>query len=258
VFNIGQKSLVFEDESKVAAYPNTLEEYAVNNCELGKHNYSNYFNVTLEFSRRTDYILFTTYLPTWLLLSIGYGTLLLPVEAFPERGSMSLTTLLVLISLYAESSSALPKTTYLKSIDEWFVFCISYLWLVIAIHLATSHVSWDEMTRRANYANPLDTSITSATPRVNSPDSDDLLLVKLSKNVKEAWDIKSIKELKKMNKAQRKFRKGKDKLKEIISKVKYPSNKRILVCSRYLCFFILVGFVPIYFFMSRKIHLTVS
>ncbi|KAK4307895.1 hypothetical protein Pmani_020373 [Petrolisthes manimaculis] len=48
---------------------------------------------------------------------------------------MSLTTLLVLISLYTETASTLPKTPYLKLIDIWFVFNIVYLSLIITTHL---------------------------------------------------------------------------------------------------------------------------
>lgn len=50
---------------------------------------------------------------------------------------MSLTTLLVLISLYTETASTLPKTPYLKFIDVWFVFSIVYLSLIITTHLVT-------------------------------------------------------------------------------------------------------------------------
>lgn len=66
-----------------------------------------------------------------------YGTLLLPLESFAERGSMSLTTLLMFIALYTETSSSLPSTAYLKHIDVWFVFGLIYLFLIITIHLAT-------------------------------------------------------------------------------------------------------------------------
>lgn len=76
-------------------------------------------------------------IPLFLLLSFParYGTLFLPVESFPERGGMSLTTLLVFISLYTETASTLPKTPYLKLIDVWFVFSIVYLSLIITTHL---------------------------------------------------------------------------------------------------------------------------
>ena len=50
---------------------------------------------------------------------------------------MSLTTLLVFISLYTETSNSLPSTAYLKYIDVWFVFSITYLSVIIIVHLAT-------------------------------------------------------------------------------------------------------------------------
>lgn len=70
-------------------------------------------------------------------LADRYWSLFLPVDKFNERGTMSLTTLLVLISLYTETSSSLPSTAYLKHIDVWFVFNICFLTLIIGIHLAT-------------------------------------------------------------------------------------------------------------------------
>lgn len=68
---------------------------------------------------------------------LRYGTLFLPAEFFSERGTMSLTTLLVFISLYTETSSTLPSTSYIKRIDIWFVFSIVYLTLIIMFHLVT-------------------------------------------------------------------------------------------------------------------------
>lgn len=56
---------------------------------------------------------------------------------FNERGAMSLTTMLVFMSLYTETSSSLPSTAYLKHIDVWFVFNLTFLTLIILVHLAT-------------------------------------------------------------------------------------------------------------------------
>ena len=80
------------------------------------------------------------------MLNGRYGTLLLPVESNNERGTMSLTTLLVFISLYTETNNSLPSTSYLKYIDVWFVFSITFLSVIIIVHLATfSHapiIAW--------------------------------------------------------------------------------------------------------------------
>lgn len=54
---------------------------------------------------------------------------------------MSLTTLLVLVSLYSDTATSLPKTSYLKLIDFWFIFSISFLSAIIAFHLATNRAA---------------------------------------------------------------------------------------------------------------------
>lgn len=61
---------------------------------------------------------------------------------------MSLTTLLVLIALYSDASAALPKTSYIKLIDIWFVFGISFLSLIISVHLATCKTDDLESTNK--------------------------------------------------------------------------------------------------------------
>ncbi|XP_050699530.1 uncharacterized protein LOC126986985 isoform X4 [Eriocheir sinensis] len=138
VTNVREGGLLLNESSGVVAYPELLEEYKVKSCTLGKEKApTNTITVHLHLSRRYEYHLFTTFLPTSLLLILGYGTLLLPVESFNERGTMSLTTLLVFISLYTETSNSLPSTAYLKYIDVWFVFSITYLSVIIIVHLAT-------------------------------------------------------------------------------------------------------------------------
>ena len=71
-------------------------------------------------------------------LFFSYGTLFLPLDNTIERGSMSLTALLVLIALFTDSSTNLPRTDRLKVIDVWFVFTIAYLSSIVIVHIATA------------------------------------------------------------------------------------------------------------------------
>ena len=57
------------------------------------------FKVKFLVKRYSSFHIFSKYLPTTLLNFIGYRTLSIPVTNFQDRGTMSLTTLLVLISL---------------------------------------------------------------------------------------------------------------------------------------------------------------
>ncbi|KAK4323167.1 hypothetical protein Pmani_006116 [Petrolisthes manimaculis] len=138
VSNVGEDGLLVNKSSRVIECPKVLEEYHVEECRL-KHpdSRTNMLSVQLKLKRRYEHHFFTKFLPTSLLLILGYGTLLLPIEYYNERGTMSLTTLLVFISLYTETSGSLPSTAYLKLIDVWFVFSITFLTLIICVHLAT-------------------------------------------------------------------------------------------------------------------------
>ena len=44
---------------------------------------------------------------------------------------VSLTSLLVLASLFSQTSISIPKTAYLKLIDVWYVFLISFDFIII-------------------------------------------------------------------------------------------------------------------------------
>ncbi|CAL4087055.1 unnamed protein product, partial [Meganyctiphanes norvegica] len=86
---------------------------------------------------------FATFVPTILLHLLSFATLLINAQNFSDRGSMSLTTLLVLIALYVETLSSLPRTPYLKSLDVWFGFSVTFLTLIIAVHVATNGATYN-------------------------------------------------------------------------------------------------------------------
>lgn len=62
------------------------------------------------------------------------------------RLTISLTTLLVLYTLFSQTSSALPKTSYIKMIDVWFFFCISVLFSIIILHVVVGRLVVDTKT----------------------------------------------------------------------------------------------------------------
>ena len=115
-------------------------EYAVSTPTFTTNSSTASFVITFVLSRYVSFHMFATYLPTSLLHFIGFRTLSIPASNFQDRGTMSLTTLLVLISLYTETLTALPITSYIKLIDVWFIFSITFLSLIISIHLFTCDV----------------------------------------------------------------------------------------------------------------------
>ncbi|KAK3889021.1 hypothetical protein Pcinc_006897 [Petrolisthes cinctipes] len=124
---------------------NSLAEFYVDGLQLSLKNGSRNIWAAFHLFRRPAYHLFSTYLPTVLLHSIGFFTLSIPPQNFQDRGTMSLTTMLVLVSLYTELQSGLPKTAYLKLIDFWFICSICFLTSIIMVHLATSNTTNSSM-----------------------------------------------------------------------------------------------------------------
>ena len=139
VANIHSLGMRF-NRSSSAVYTDrlVLEEYVLNNMTLVLGTDGNTASITLVLQRRYQKYLWDTFLPSASLLIIGYGTLFLPVEPFNDRGTMSLTTLLVLVALYTDSLDTLPTIPYNTHMDIWYIFSIVFLGFIIATHLYTS------------------------------------------------------------------------------------------------------------------------
>ena len=73
-------------------------------------------------------------------------TILIHFTSQQVRLTISLTTLLVLYTLFSQTSSALPKTSYIKMVDIWFFFCISTLFFIIILHVIIERVGTETDT----------------------------------------------------------------------------------------------------------------
>ena len=78
------------------------------------------FNILLQ--RMYFYHLAATYLPTSCLLLIAIITLYIDESHFEATIMVSLTSMLVMYTLYQSIAVTLPQTAYLKMIDVWLLF----------------------------------------------------------------------------------------------------------------------------------------
>ena len=95
--------------------------------------------IVFDFMRNPMYHIFSTYIPTLILLLIAYGTTFIDVNNFSDRGTMSLTTLLLQIALFSDMVASMPVTQYLKYLEIWFICSFVYLALIIVTHLLTNY-----------------------------------------------------------------------------------------------------------------------
>ena len=88
--------------------------------------------------------------PTWLLFLLAYSTIFINLDNFNNRFMGSLTSLLVLTSLIGAINSGLPKTSYLKCIDYWFIWYITIIFLIIIHHVLLDNLSGGSKDNRNN------------------------------------------------------------------------------------------------------------
>ena len=98
-----------------------LVQFYVLNVTAGINNQSQLqFNILLQ--RMYFYHLAATYLPTICLLIIAELTLYIDESHFDTTIMVSLTSMLVMYTLYQSIAASLPQTAYLKMIDIWLLF----------------------------------------------------------------------------------------------------------------------------------------
>ena len=81
-----------------------------------------------------------SFLPTGLLWFVAYFALFIDVENFPDRFIGAVTALLVLVALLSSVNGDLPKTSYFKFIDCWFLWYISAILCIILFHIFLNRV----------------------------------------------------------------------------------------------------------------------
>ncbi|XP_068201222.1 uncharacterized protein [Palaemon carinicauda] len=138
-----KKDLVAFDKNTVSIHYNdtrSFAEYFLGSFEIFvietgmKDSYST-LQIQLELRRRWTVIVLNVFLPTSMLQIIGYSTLFIDFATLDVRLAVSLTTLLVLYTLFNNTSDSLPVTAYVKMIDIWFFFCIFLLFSTTVIHV---------------------------------------------------------------------------------------------------------------------------
>ena len=116
--------------------PIAMLEFNVINVSLISQN-SGFIMVEIILQRRYFYHLATTYFPTFCLIVITEMLLFINEEHFEAVIMVALTTLLVMYTLHQSISSQLPKTSYMKMIDIWLMFCLTVPFLVFVAEVVS-------------------------------------------------------------------------------------------------------------------------
>ena len=91
------------------------------------------------FVRSMGYYLIQIYVPSTLIVVLSWVSFWLSRDAVPARVALGITTVLTMTTLISSTNAALPKISYLKSIDVFLVTCFV---VVFASLLEYSSVSY--------------------------------------------------------------------------------------------------------------------
>lgn len=119
------------------------------------HETDEFLSVEITLRRIYYYHLGTTYLPSVCLLIVAEITLMIGDEYFDTTLMVSLTSMLVMYTLYQSVSGSLPQTAYLKSIDVWLLFGLIMPFIVF-LFLVYKNLTAKTITERSkNQIEPL-------------------------------------------------------------------------------------------------------
>ncbi|XP_042215570.1 uncharacterized protein LOC121861721 [Homarus americanus] len=137
LLSIYDKYVQFKVDEGTVSYngPGFLSRYAIRNLQFGEASRERQLYVVFELRRRKGMTVLSTFVPSVLLLLVSWATLFVKLDALNVRAIMSLTTLLVLYTLFSNLSSSLPTTATIKLIDIWFFFIIFLLFFNIIVHI---------------------------------------------------------------------------------------------------------------------------
>ncbi len=93
--------------------------------------------IDIVFGRRVLTVLLTSYVPTLMTCLMSLATYYFDIRHFEASVCVNVTAMLALTTMYIGITDALPRTSYLKFIDIWLVFCLCVPFLEVIIQVSS-------------------------------------------------------------------------------------------------------------------------
>ena len=100
--------------------------------------------VKISFRRMFLYHLVSTFLPTICLLIVAEITMFIDESHFEATIMVSLTSMLVMYTLFQSHTDSLPQTAYIKLIDIWFLHGLVVPFFVFVLEVTTEMTTTKE------------------------------------------------------------------------------------------------------------------
>ncbi|KAL0269984.1 UNVERIFIED_CONTAM: hypothetical protein PYX00_007546 [Menopon gallinae] len=89
----------------------------------------NYSSLTVKFqlAREVGHYIMDYYVPSILLVVVSWVSFWLDPNAVPGRTTLGTSTMLTFITLTRNTGSSLPKVSYIKATEVWFIVCTAFI-----------------------------------------------------------------------------------------------------------------------------------
>ena len=143
-------TLKFQNKDQGVTYigPPTVDQFSVTkiSSSTGIDEEKTWFTYSVQIHRDYMHQVISTIFPCMLLWLLSYFSLFISVFNFNNRFMGSVTILLVLVSLRGSIATDLPKTSYFKYIDLWFLWYITNIFFIISYHIIVDRFSANTIT----------------------------------------------------------------------------------------------------------------
>ena len=102
-------------------------------------------HMVINLKRKIQTELLTTFVPTLLLLMIGYSTHFFKAAYFEASVTVNLTIMLVMTTIFMTKIQELPPTSDTKMIDIWLIFCLLVPFAFALVQTAIESFREEEM-----------------------------------------------------------------------------------------------------------------
>lgn len=124
-------------------------EQKYRNEELSSGTYSRLV-AEIHFARRMGYYLIQIYIPSSLIVVISWVSFWLHRNASPARVQLGVTTVLTMTTLMSSTNAALPKISYVKSIDVFLGTCFVMVFAALLEYATVGYLGKRIAMRKAH------------------------------------------------------------------------------------------------------------
>ena len=130
--------LAFVDDGPIVYNgPKIVDQFAIGlmTTMINTTQQNSKLTVAIPLRRISTNQLLKTFIPTMILCALGYSTMFVDIKRPGDRFMGAVTMMLVLATWITVINADLPKTSYVKLIDVWFVWQIVVTFIIIIYHI---------------------------------------------------------------------------------------------------------------------------